>query len=121
MNDTRRPHWTNRARAIASRLEAWGGDRDTLGQDREAILAVTTGRTEEGQKGVEEVYQVGFYWDGSIIVRNGQDHKYQPPAALRDLLHDWCLEYGHGNFGYPAQTGFLIKKTLDKIAPIGIQ
>lgn len=96
---------TNRARSIASQLEAWRGDRELSEQDREAILAVTTGRTTEDQEDQEgeAVYQIGFYWDGSIIVRNGQDHEYRPPAPLRDLLHDWCAEHCKArNFGFPA-------------------
>jgi hypothetical protein len=113
VNNNWRPYWANRARSIAAQLEVWKGDRDTSGEDREAILAVTTGRTEESQKdqaGTEEIYQVGFYWDGRIIVRNGQDHEYQPPAKLKSLLHDWCAEHCKArNFGYPAQEGFIIK------------
>jgi hypothetical protein len=123
MNDTRRPYGSTRARRIAAELEAWRGDRSLRGHDQ-AILAVTTGKAqEEDQEGTEEVYQVAFRWyDGKVIVRNGQDHEYQPPAKLANLLHDWCEEHCQArSFGYPAQEGFLIKKTLDNHTPIGVQ
>jgi hypothetical protein len=115
VNDTGRLIEARRARYIAAELEAWRDDRGTPEREREAILAVTTGSPkEEDQYGTEEIYQVGFLWySGKLIVRNGQDHGYQPPMRLQNLLHDWCqMNYSKRSFGLPAQEGFIIKRCV---------
>jgi hypothetical protein len=122
MNSSGRLVEVRRVRRIAAELEAWRNDSGTPERDREAILAVTTGSPKEDQAGMEEVYQVGFFWySGKLIVRNGQDHEYQPPVKLQHILHDWCQDHcTRRSFGLPAAEGFLIKKTLDVYAPIGV-
>jgi hypothetical protein len=114
MNSSGRLVEVRRVRRIAAELEAWRNDSGTPERDREAILAVTTGCPEENQAGPEEIYQVGFLWySGRLIVRNGQDHEYEPPVKLQNLLHDWCqMNYAKRSFSFPAQEGFIIKRCV---------
>lgn len=55
MNGTGKLVEARRARRIAAELEFWRNDNGTPERDREAILAVTTGCSQENQEGPEEI------------------------------------------------------------------